>query len=274
MANRSAKKSAKSSAADQKVSKVRNTIIAVVALLVIGVIGYGVLYSTGITDTMSAEGYSEGNHYDLIEGANERRPGSPVVISEYFSYGCIHCKNFDPLIKDFEPTLPSGSRIDQVPVTFNPSWALLARAYLALEAIDGLKSNHERMFNAIHNSGRQFNSIDQIADFVEGKDGVTKEGFMQAYNSSAVRRKLGKIDASGRSVGITSVPSLIVDNRYRVNMSVGRKQSLEVARFLVEKIQAEEAATASATQAPSPEPEKTERLTTQPQTVEPQTDGD
>lgn len=242
MAKRS---TAKDSAADQKVRRVRNTIIIACALVVGVVVGYGVLYSTGVTDTLGTDGYSEGEHYELIEGAEPRRPGTPVVIAEYFSYGCIHCKNFDPLIKDFQPTLRADARLDQVPVTFNPSWALLARAHLALAAIDGLESNHERMFNAIHNSGRQFTTAEQIADFVNGKDGVTKASFMDAYNSSAVKRKLSKIDAAGRKVGVTSVPSLVVDGRYRINMSVGRKQSLEVARHLVDKILASETDNAS-----------------------------
>ena len=237
-----AKKSAAAkSATDQKVRRVRNGIIIAFALLVGVVVGYGVLYSTGVTDTLSADGYSEGDHYDLIEGAQPRRPGSTVVVEEYFSYACIHCKNFDPLIKQFQPTLPEGSRLDQVPVTFNPSWALLARAHLALAELGALDAHQERLFNAIHSSGRQFNSAEQIADFVDGKGGVTKARFMEAYDSSTVRRKLSRIDASGRTLGITSVPSLVVDGRYRINMDIGRKQSLTVARFLVDKIQTEEA---------------------------------
>lgn len=241
------KSAAKNSAADKKVRRVRNGIIIGLALLVGVVIGYGVLYSTGATDSLRGEGYSEGRHWDLIDGVEPRRKGSPVVVAEYFSYGCIHCKNFDPLIKAFEPTLPEGARLDQIPVTFNPSWALLARSYLALAEIDGLATNHERLFKAIHDSKRQFRSADDIAAFVNGKDGVTTEKFMAAFDSSSVRRRLSKIDASGRSVGITAVPTLIVDDRYRINTTdVGRKQSLEVARFLVEKILAEEAAPAAA----------------------------
>jgi len=240
------KSAAKNSAADKKVTRLRNGIIIGLALIVGLVVGYGVLYSTGATDTLSTDGYSEGDHYDLIDGVEPRRSGSTVVVTEYFSYGCIHCKNFDPLVEAFKPTLPEGARLEQVPVTLNPSWALLGRAYLALAELDGLATNHERMFNAIHNSARQFRSAEDIADFVDGKDGVSKARFMEAYNSGSVRRRLGKVDASGRAAGITSVPSLIVDGRYRINISsVGRKQSLEVARFLVDKILAEEASTDS-----------------------------
>lgn len=240
------KSTAANSAADKKVRRVRNTVVIVCALIVGLVVGYGILYSTGLTDTLNADGYTEGDHYQLIDGAEPRRAGTPVVVAEYFSYGCVHCMNFDPLIADFKPTLPEGSAVDQVPVTFGSAWSLLARAHLALKSIDGLKTNHQRLFNAIHNSNRQFATADQLADFVDGKDGVTKASFLAAFNSSPVRRRLGKIDAASRAHGITSVPTLVVDGRYKINMQRGRKQSLEVARFLVDKLLAEEQASAAA----------------------------
>jgi len=234
--------SRKNNRTDRDVNRVRNLIIIACALVVGAVVGYGVLYSTGTTDKLSGDGYVEGTHYDPIEGAEPRRPGSPVTITEYFSWGCIHCKNFDPLVKEFKPTLPTGIEFEQVPVTFNPSWALLAQGYLALESIDGLTSNNQRMFKAIHDSRRQFVSAEAIADFVDGKDGVSRDDFLTAFNSAAVRRKLSRIDATSRNLGIASVPALLVDDRYRINMSVGRKQSLNVALFLAEKIRADEGA--------------------------------
>jgi len=218
------------------VKRIRTLIILSIVLIVGVVVGYGLLYSTGVTDKIGADGYSEGRHYDLIEGVEPRRAGAPVVVTEYFSYGCIHCKNFEPLVKDFERTLPAGAKLEQVPVTFNASWSLLARAYLALASINGLTTNHERLFAAIHDSRRQFTSAEQIADFVAGKDGVTREAFLSAFNAPNVRRKLAKIDATMRTAQLASVPSLVVDGRYRINMSdIGRKQALEVARFLVER---------------------------------------
>jgi len=220
----------------KEVKRIRTIIIAGIVLIVGAVVGYGLLYSTGVTDKIGADGYTEGKHYDLMEGVEPRRPGAPVLVTEYFSYGCIHCKNFEPLIKDFERTLPVGAKLEQLPVAFNASWALLARAHLALASIDGLTTNHERIFNAIHDSRRQFTTAEQIADFVAGKDGVTRDAFLGAFNSASVRRKLAKIDAASRATQLSAVPSLVVDGRYRINMSdTGRKQALEVARFLVEQ---------------------------------------
>ena len=225
---------AKRNTTDSKVNRVRNLIIVGVAVLVGAVVSYGVLYSEGVTDIISTGGkYSEGEHYTLLPDVAPRRPGSAVKVTEYFSYGCIHCKNFEPLIKAFAADLPEGAEFERAPATFSPAWALLGQAYLALESLDALEPNHLRLFRAIHESGRQFLSADMLGDFVDGK-GVTKAEFLRAFNSPSVRRALAQFDAASRSLQISSVPSLVVDGRYRVNMDVGRKQSLEVARYLLE----------------------------------------
>ena len=95
-----------------------------------------------------------------------------------------------------------------------------------------LAQNHERLFRAIHDNGRQFLSPGQIADFVDGH-GVSREGFLAAYGSAEVRRALARNEARQNRLGIASVPSLTVADKYRINMDVGRRQSLEVADHLV-----------------------------------------
>jgi len=220
-------------AADKKVTRVRNFILIGLAVIVGGVVSYGLLYSTGATDTLAGDGYREGTHYTKLDDVPARRPGTPVKIKEYFSYGCIHCKNFDPVINDFAATLPEGVEFQRVPVAFSPSWALLAQSYLALESTNALPGNHERLFRAIHDSKRQFHSAEMIADFVDGK-GITKTEFLTAYESPAVRRAMGENDAAIRNAQVSSVPTIIVDDRYKVNLSVGRKPALGVALYLAE----------------------------------------
>ena len=219
--------------ADKKVNRVRNVIFVALAVIVGGVVGYGVLYSTGATNKLVTDGVEEGDHYTLLKDPPERRPRTPVVVTEYFSYGCIHCKNFDPHINEFAADLPDGVKFERVPVSFSPEWALLAQAYLALESTGALELNHERLFRAIHDSRRRFKSAEDLANFVDGK-GISKEEFLTAFESPAVRRKLGSNDAAMRKAQVSSVPTLVVDDRYKVNLSLGHKPSVEVARQLAE----------------------------------------
>jgi thiol:disulfide interchange protein DsbA len=130
--------------------------------------------------------------------------------------------------------VPDGVTFERVPVAFSPAWALLAQAYLALEQLDILDQNHARMFRRIHDNRIMFGSADEIAEFVDG-NGATAEEFLAAFNSGEVRRKLRDADAAQRAVGVSSVPTLVVDGRYVISMEVGRKIALQVADHLIAK---------------------------------------
>ncbi len=214
---------------EKDVALLRNGILAAVGIIVVGVIVYGTLYSTGATQSGA---FVEGTHYVEVENPPRRRPTDPIVVTEFFSYGCIHCKNFDPLLDDWLPTLPEDVVFKRSPVAFSPAWAMLGQSYLALESVDALDANHRRIFRAIHDQGRQFASVDMIADFVDGR-GVTKDEFMEAYNSTRVRRALATGDAHQRTFAIASVPTLVVADKYIINMDVGRRQALEVVDYLI-----------------------------------------
>lgn len=220
---------------ERHVIRIRNTIIGVVAAIVVIVIGYGLVYSTGVTEGE----YQAGTHYDVIEDARGRRPGEPIEVREFFSYACIHCRNFDPMIEDWQARKPDGVEFRRVPVTFSPVWALLARTYLALDELGALERNHERLFSAIHDQGRQFLSAEMVADYVDGY-GVSREAFLRAFDSTAVRSRFRQAERDQRELGIASVPTLVVDDKYRIGMEVGRRAALDVLDHIIAMEQAAE----------------------------------
>ena len=217
------------SAQDQRISTLRWAILGAIGVIAAAVLIWGLAYSTG------SVGRSEivaGEHYEVVADAPRRRPGAPITVTEFFSYGCVHCRTFDPLIEDWREGLGSGAAFERAPVAFSPEWAILGHAYLALEQAGALERNHERLFRAIHDNGRQFLNASQVADFVDGH-GISREAFLEGYNSTAVRRALARNEARQRRLGVSAVPSLTVADKYRVNMDVGRRQALEVASHLV-----------------------------------------
>lgn len=213
---------------DRQVIRTRNTILAFVVMVAILVIGYGTLYTTGVTE----DDMVEGDDYRVIEDAPPRRPGEPLRVQEFFSYGCVHCRNFDPMIEEWREALPDGVEFARTPVVFSPVWILLAQTYYTLEALDALDENHARLFRAIHDNGRQFLSPDMIADFVDG-NGVTREDFLRTFNSPSIRRKIAQSERDQRELQIASVPTLVVAGRYVIGMEVGRKRVLEIADQLL-----------------------------------------
>ncbi len=213
----------------RKVKRVRNGIIGAAVVVVVAVLGYGLLYSTGVTE--SGE-FVAGEHYRIIEDARRRRPGAPIVVTEFFSYACVHCRNLQPLIEDWRRDLPDDVRFERSPVSFNASWAILAQAYAALEQLGAVDANHERIFRAIHDNGRQFPTSEQLADFVDGR-GTDRQAFLDAYNSGAVRRKVAAENARQRRFAIASTPTLVVAGRYAVGVDVSRRQALDTVDYLI-----------------------------------------
>lgn len=213
---------------ERKVVRTRNTIIAFVALIALLVLGYGMIYTTGITEG----DYLAGEHYRVIDNPPRRRAGEPILVREFFSYGCIHCRNFDPLLEDWLVDIPDDVSFARSPVVFSASWALLAQAYFALQQLNALDENHQRLFRAIHDNGQQFLSADMIADYIDGH-GATKSEFLRAFGSPEVSRKMREEESMQRKFAITSVPTLVVADKYVVNMDVGRKASLDVVDHLI-----------------------------------------
>ena len=213
---------------DRQVLRTRNTILGFVIVVAILVIGYGTFYSTGGTPGEIVAG----DHYTLVDNPPRKRAGEPIVVHEYFSYACIHCRDFEPLVSDWKQDLPEGATFDRSPVIFSPIWGILAQSYYALESLGALDANHDRLFRAIHDSGRQFLTPDMVADFVDG-NGTTKAEFLRAFESAEVRRATRDAERRQREVKINSVPTLVVGEKYVVNMDPGRKAALAIADHLI-----------------------------------------
>ena len=224
---------------DQRIRLVRNIAIAAVVLIVVVVAAYGLFFSTAID--MNGD-LVEGTHYEVIDGATPPPKSGPIRVTEFFSYGCIHCRNFDPIVNDWLAHKPANVEFERVPVGFSPSWGLLAQAYYTLAHVGALQENHERIFAAIHDNGKQFDSPEAIADFVDGH-GVSRAAFLRAWSSPSVRADLAAAAERERAAHVNSVPSLMVGDYYMVDMrAVPRKRAFDVVDFLVRKIENERAA--------------------------------
>ena len=222
----------KGSKADQRVQKVRWMIGGFFAVVIALVALYGLLYSTGATEGE----FVEGTHFEVIETDHRRRAGDAVEVLEFFSYGCVHCKNFDPLIEEWHAEQdPARVEFRRQPVAFSPIWQLLGRTYITLESMDALDANHDRIFRAVHDQGKQFLSAEMMAEFVDG-NGVSSEDFLRTFNSPAVRTQAARMEQLTAEYQVRSVPTIVVAGRYQINMGIGRKVALRVVDHLVTEV--------------------------------------
>jgi len=184
------------------------------------------------------EPYKEGVHYYKINQAQPAPDNGKVEVTEFFSYLCSHCNTFDPYIENWVKNKPENVTFDRIGVAFGrKAWEMMARAYITAEMLGIADKSHVAMMDAIWKQGKQFHSVEELADFYAGF-GVDKASFISNYQSFAADSQLRKSQHDVQLFGIAGTPSLVVNRKYRVAGNKDVKDfddMLKVVDFLVKK---------------------------------------
>jgi len=185
--------------------------------------------------SVSAQEFVEGVHYKKLEVPVKTENPDAIEVVEVFSYACIHCKNFDPALEAWRDTLPDGVEFRRVPAIFDQTWALFAQAFYTAEVLGVADQVHTPMFLAIHEQGIDLRDPSLMAALFEQEADVSPTDFAQVFNSFGVRSKVQQADARGRAYGVSGVPTLIVDGKYRVDgrMAGNNANMLEIVNYLI-----------------------------------------
>lgn len=190
---------------------------------------------------LAAEPFQEGVHYfRLDEPVRTRDPGKIEVV-EVFWYGCPHCFRFDPMIKAWQKTLPPDVDFHRLPVIWNATTQLHARAFYTAKALGVLKKMHDPLFDAMNIQGNPLNTEDKLrALFVA--NGVKAEDFNNAFGSFGVNSQVIQAKSNTLSYHVEGTPELIVDGKFRVDGRAfhspeheAHEKMLEVVNFLIAK---------------------------------------
>ncbi|MFZ1538524.1 MAG: thiol:disulfide interchange protein DsbA/DsbL [Chromatiaceae bacterium] len=183
------------------------------------------------------EDWVEGRDWEALPAPGANTQGQAVRVSEFFSYGCPHCADLNPLITAWAKELPDDVEFERVPVTFGrAAWTTLARLYYALELGGFLERLDQAVFDAINKQRENLYTERKVMDWV-AKQGLDPEAFHKQFNSSSVESKLRQAQASAERFRVNSVPSIIVDERYRVIGDAGRghEGQLDIAAGMIRK---------------------------------------
>jgi len=202
-------------------------------MIVLLIVGY---FSTLVVQESPMLGdFVEGNQYLLMENPRRIR-GDRIEIMEFFSYGCIHCYNFDPDLTDWVNANSDKIKFVRTPAVSSDNWRLLGRNYYTLEKLGILEEHHLAFFREVHDVRRNFSTPDRLADYFASQ-GVPRDEYIRAFNSPEVSRKISQADQIARRSLMTSVPSLVVHGKYlvKVTNTVGISRMLDVMDHLIEK---------------------------------------
>ena len=190
------------------------------------------------TDFLSAPKFVEGKHYARIPIRVETQDPNSIEVAEIFSYGCIHCFRFDPLISAWAAKDRDGVDFRRVPAVFGASWAPLAELYYAAEILGVLEKIHEPVFRALHIDRLDLRDRAAVRRIFKNEAGVDPQKFDSVVKSFSVRSRVQQGDGLVRMYRVEGVPSMIVDGIYRVDakMAGSNELMLAVVDFLIEKI--------------------------------------
>lgn len=163
-----------------------------------------------------------------------------IEVLEFFSYGCPHCADFNPLLMAWLAKQQGDVVLRKVPVSFGrAAWGNAAKLFHALDATGDLKRLENDVFKAIH--GERTNLFDErtITDWVAAR-GVDRKKFTETFASFGVQSKVRRGDQLAQAYKIGGVPALAVDGRFLVTANSFEDQ-LAVADKLIARVRSEKA---------------------------------
>lgn len=179
----------------------------------------------------------EGKEYELVipEQPTQVEDGKVEVV-EIFWYGCTHCYDFEPYVEKWLSELPPHAAFRRLPASFNARWLVHARAFYTAESLHVLEKVHNPLFEALKKDQKRFDTEEDLAAFF-AQHGVHEAQFRQTFNSFAVDAKVKQSLQMVRNYGVTGVPTVVVNGKYRTAASLtgGYPALLQVVDQLIEK---------------------------------------
>ena len=165
-----------------------------------------------IAASAGAQGLTEGTNYTRLKNAMPVETGKNIEVIEFFSYGCPHCGELEPLLQTWLKTKPADVTFRRIPVMFQPRWENLAKGYYTLEALNEEKLSPE-VFVALHTRNAPLWNEKDFLDWIATK-GVDRKKAEELFNSFAIVGKVNRAKQLAQAYQIQSVPTIIVDGKY------------------------------------------------------------
>jgi len=155
-----------------------------------------------------------GKDFRVINPPRPTESGDRIEVLEFFSYGCPHCHELEPVVEAWLKQLPKDVQFRRIPITFNrEAWALLAKMYLTYELMGDAERMSLPTFSAVHNDHVNLEDEATRNAWLQ-KNGVNVAKFNENFRSFSVASKLQRATQVAASYQIQGVPTLAVDGKY------------------------------------------------------------
>ena len=191
-----------------------------------------------LTVAMPSFAQTAGKDYTMISPAQPTDDAAKIEVVEFFSYGCPHCADFNPLVNAWAAKLPADVVFKKVPITFGRgAWENVARLYYTLEITGDLARLEGDIFKAIHSDKVNLFEPGAMTEWVT-KKGVDPKKFTETFKSFGVMSKVKRGDQMAQAYKVQGVPALAVDGKFMVGGKDFNEQ-LVIADSLIVKARSE-----------------------------------
>ena len=195
-----------------------------------------ILFFVAIT-SFSVVSFSAEGSQKYVQISNQKQTESDkIIIYEFFWYGCPHCYNIEPTINQIEDNLKKDTILIKVPVALRNTWEIHAKAYYTLQQMKLDDDLHEKIFSEIHVNANRLDTVEKLINFLND-EGHDAQKFSKILNSIGTEIRVKKASRLANQYQITSVPTLIINGKYRTSGSYvsSYEELYDVVQLLVDK---------------------------------------
>lgn len=170
----------------------------------------------GQTEKKQELKFKEGEHYEVVSDTRSEEQ----IVTEYFSHYCGHCFQFENFVDSVKARVNGKfikSHVSYIPKNDSLVAMSMVKAFVIMQELGVEKTVSPQMFAAVHLGEDRIDSEEKIKNIFMIND-VTSEQYDELYNSQVVYDKAKRMSETWLEKRITSVPTLVVNEKYKINM--------------------------------------------------------
>lgn len=178
-----------------------------------------------------------GKEYTVLPKQIPTSDPSKIEVTEVFWYGCPHCYHLEPIINKWAKDLPEDVNFVRMPALFGKLWTIHGQLFITLNTLGAEEKLHSAVFESIQQRKNLLLTPEDMAEFAS-QHGIDKQKFLDTYNSFGVQSQLEKDKKTLTQYGISGVPAVIVNGKYRVDLNDNvpdPKELMNITNYLIKK---------------------------------------
>jgi len=193
---------------------------------------------------VSAADFVKGTHYNELSIPIHTNLNSAKEVSEFFSFYCPGCYRLEPIIGALKAKLPDNVRLIKNHIEGMPGRDVaiekaLSKAILTAKLLNIEEEITEAIFKYIHVSRANFSTKKDIKNvfLLQGVDGQRFDEVFDSFGVQTGASKMNKERDILRKQGITSVPTVIINGKYKVETGAieSKEQYIELVLYLLNR---------------------------------------